>query len=96
MKKNISEMPAHYQAEIVSKKGDSASAFNGPLKFVVRPKETFSYELMFTPISEDKFEAELRFHNLTEGVQNKYVLTGMGERRPPLGEIKMETKVGQM
>ena len=40
-------------------------------------------------------KAELRFNNVTEAIQNKYFLSGQGERRPPLGEVKLETRVGQ-
>lgn len=40
-------------------------------------------------------KAELLMNNITEGTQVRYMLSGTGERRPPLGEIKLDTKVGQ-
>lgn len=77
------------------KNGDK-TVFKGPSKFAVKSKDIYSYELVFTPNAEEKFEAELRLHNTTEGIQSRYFLTGNGERRPPLGEVKLETRVGQV
>lgn len=41
-------------------------------------------------------KGEITFSNITEGTKMRYQLTGVGERRAPLGEIKLETKVGEM
>lgn len=84
-----------YEVEIDSKPNETL-VFRGLSKFVVKPKDVFVYELSFLPTSEQKFEALLKLNNTTEGIQYKYYLTGIGERRPPLGDLKLETKVGQV
>jgi hypothetical protein len=91
--KNNSEMTVSYEAEIVTKFNDS-TIFKGPSKFTVPAKSAFSYELTFLPNAEEKFEAELVLNNLTEDLRSKYVLTGVGEKKPALGEIKLDTRVG--
>ena len=93
--KNNSEMACNYEAEIVAKFTDT-NVFKGPTKFTVQAKDVFMYELVFVPNAEEKFEAELVLNNLTEGIIFKYILTGIGEKRPALGEIKLDTRVGQM
>ena len=70
--------------------------FTGAAKFSIRQKENFLYDLKFSPISEEIYQAELIFNNITEGIKIKYHLTGTGERCTPLGEIKFESRVGQM
>lgn len=92
--KNNSDMACNYQVEILSQIEDK-SIFTGPKKFIVNPRDIFNYELIFLPNSETTFEADLTFFNLTESVNTRYKLNGVGERRPPLGEIKFETRVGQ-
>ncbi|CAF0834043.1 unnamed protein product [Brachionus calyciflorus] len=92
--KNNSEIPCNYEVEVVGVKGDK-SVFKGANKFTVPAKDVHLYELKFVPNAEETFEAELRFNNLTEGSQNKYMLNGVGERVPALGEIKLETRVGE-
>jgi hypothetical protein len=54
------------------------------------------YELRFEPNSEEKFECELRLTNVTEGIQTKYMLSGKGDKAPPLTEVNFETRVGEM
>lgn len=92
--KNNSENVCHYEVEI-DHHGHDKSIFKGKQSFSVQPKEAFYYELIFTPCAEISYEAELKFNNITEAIQIKYYLSGQGERRPPLGEIKLETRVGQ-
>lgn len=75
--------------------GSDKLAFSGLKKFTVKPKDTFIYELRFEPSAEEKFEAELRLHNVTEGITSKYILSGKGEKAPPLAELSIETKVGE-
>ena len=94
-KKNNSEISCNYEVEIDSKPNESL-IFRGMSKFVVKSKDVFVYELSFLPTSEQKFEALLKLNNITEGIQYKYFLTGIGERRPPLGDLKLDTKVGQV
>lgn len=93
--KNNSEMAVNYEAEIIGKVNDK-NAFKGPTKFTIQAKDIYSYELVFLPNAEEKFEAELVLNNLTEGIISKYVLTGVGEKKPALGEIKLDTRVGQV
>jgi hypothetical protein len=93
--KNNSEMAVHYEAEIMTKFTDP-TIFKAASKFTIPAKSVFSYDLTFLPNAEEKFEAELVLNNLTEGLISKYVLTGIGEKKPALGEIKLDTKVGQV
>ncbi len=93
--RNNSETACSYEVDIVVESGSDPAVFKGLMEFTIAPKEVYNYELMFLPSGEEKYDAELRFNNVTEGIQTKYFLSGQGERRPPLGEIKLETRVGQ-
>lgn len=92
--KNNSENVCQYEVDITAQ-DQNKSVFKGKMNFSIPPKESFFYDLTFCPKSEISYEAELKFNNTTEGIQIKYFLSGQGERRPPLGEIKLETRVGQ-
>ena len=92
--RNNSENTCQYEVDITTN-DRTMPVFKGKLSFSIPPKEAYYYDLTFCPTSEISYEAELHFNNITEGIQIKYFLTGQGERRPPLGEIKLETRVGQ-
>ena len=103
--RNNSEISCSYEVEIIFGGGEGTSnnnnvdnrmVFKGAPTFSIPSKDAYFYELIFMPNAEEKYDAELRFNNVTEGIQTKYFLSGQGERRPPLGEIKLETRVGQM
>jgi len=92
--RNNSENPCNYEVDILVE-GNDPTVFKGFLEFTIPSKSVYNYELSFLPSAEEKYEAELKFNNITEGIQTKYFLSGQGERRPPLGEVKLETRVGK-
>ena len=95
LKKNSSDIPCQYEAEL-NVSGRDKLVFNGLKKFTVKPKETFIYELRFEPSSEDKFEGDLKIQNVTEGTLTRYLISGKGDKAPPLTDLSIETKVGEL
>ena len=54
-KKNNSENVCNYEVEIVTSNSDK-TVFKGPLRFSIKPKEAYFYELTFLPNAEEKYE----------------------------------------
>ena len=61
IKKNNSENACNYDVEMISRKGDK-SVYKGVLKFTVKPKDIYTYDLKFVPNAEETFEVIIKFH----------------------------------
>jgi hypothetical protein len=103
--RNNSEHCCNYEVSINIKNSHGSTSdlnkndknvFRGVSKFVINSKDSYLYDLIFIPTSEKKFQGEIVFNNVTEGILTRYVLEGIGEQRPALGEIKLNTKVGNI